>query len=104
MRTRLNTLLGRIVILAAPLAAAGASFAAAPDGGTLARRVEQAVMGAELRNADVKVVVTDGRVDLKGWVDAPNDVLVAMKQAAAVPGVKGVVSSLRTWRSSERHY
>jgi osmotically-inducible protein OsmY len=48
-------------------------------------------------------VVTDGRVDLQGWVNAPNDVLLAMKQAAAVPGAKSVVSSLRTWSSTERY-
>jgi hypothetical protein len=104
MKNQLNTLLGHIVILGVALAPAGTAIAAAPDGSMLAQRVEQVLTGAQLRNADVKVVVTDGRVDLQGWVDAPNDVLQAMKLTAAVPGVETVVSSLRTWRSTERYY
>lgn len=103
MKNRLNTLQHSIVIFGATLAAVGTSFAATPDDSMLARRVEQAVSEAQLRYADVKAVVTDGRVDLQGWVNAPNDVLLAMKQAAAVPGAKSVVSSLRTWSSTERY-
>jgi len=104
MKNRMNKLLGRIVFLGASLAASGAAIAATPgDYSSLARSVEQAIADAELRNADVKAVVSDGRIDLQGWVNAPNDVLFAMKQAAAVPGVKDVVSSLRTWSSTERY-
>jgi osmotically-inducible protein OsmY len=104
MKNRMNnTLLGTIVIFGATLAAAGGAIAATPDDGMLARQVEQAVRDAQLRYAEVKAVVTDGRVDLQGWVNAPNDVLLAMKQAAAVPGAKSVVSSLRTWSSTERY-
>jgi len=104
MNNHLNTLLGRLLILGAALAPAGTAFAAAHHDGTLAQRVEQALAEAPLRNADVQVVLTDGRVTLRGWVDAPNDVLAAMKEASAVPGVEAVASSLRTWRSTARYY
>lgn len=105
MKSRMNgTLLGTIVIFGAMLADAGSAVAATADDSMLARRVEQAVRDAQLRNADVKVAVIDGRVDLQGWVNAPNDVLLAMKQAAAVPGTKAVMSSLRTWSSTEKYY
>jgi osmotically-inducible protein OsmY len=105
MKNRMNnTLLRTIVIFGATLATAGSAIAATPEDSMLARQVEQAVRDAQLRNAEVKAVVTDGRVDLQGWVNAPNDVLFAMKQAAAVPGTKAVVSSLRTWSSTERYY
>jgi len=104
MNNQLNTLLSRILILGAVLAPAGTAFATAHQDGTLAQRVEQALTDAQLRNADVQVVLTDGRVTLRGWVDAPNDVLAAMKVASTVPGVEAVASSLRTWRSTARYY
>ena len=104
MKKQLNTLLSRTLVLGAMLTPAGTAFAAPPPDGALAQRVEQALAAAQLRNADVQVVLTDGRVTLRGWVDAPNDVLVAMKAASAVPGVQNVASSLRTWRSTARYY
>jgi len=104
MNNQLNTLLSRILILGAALAPAGPAFAAPPQDSALAQRVEQALADAQLRNADVQVVLTDGRATLRGWVDAPNDVLAAMKAASSVPGVEAVASSLRTWRSTARYY
>lgn len=103
MKNGKNALQHSIVIFGATLAAAGTTFAATPDDRLLAQSVEQAVSEAPLRYAEVKAVVTDGRVDLQGWVNAPNDVLIAMKQAAAVPGATSVVSSLRTWSSTEKY-
>lgn len=103
MKNGKNALRHCVALFSTTLAVAGTTSAATPDDRQLARSVEQAVSEAPLRYAEVKAVVTDGRVDLQGWVNAPNDVLIAMKQAAAVPGATSVVSSLRTWSSTEKY-
>ena len=88
----------------AALTFTGVAQAATPADGQLAQQVEQTLREAKLRHADVRAVVVDGKVNLRGWVDAPNDVLRAMQLAATVPGVEGVTSDLRTWRATERHF
>ena len=103
MNKRLK-LLAPLLALGAALAGGGVAQAAAPDDGRLQQQVEQALEAARLRHADVQAVVVNGKVNLRGWVDAPNDVLQAMRLTAAVPGVEGVTSDLHTWRSTERHY
>lgn len=102
MKNSLNTLASLLVLGAA--LGGGAARAASTDDHRLAQQVQQALDAASLRHAEVQAVVLDGKVSLRGWVDAPNDVLQAMRLTAAVPGVEGVTSELRTWRSSERHY
>lgn len=102
MKNSLKTLASLLVLGAA--LGGGAARAAAADDHRLAQQVQQALDAAPLRHAEVQAVVLDGKVSLRGWVDAPNDVLQAMRLTAAVPGVEGVTSELRTWRSSERHY
>jgi osmotically-inducible protein OsmY len=102
MNNRLKTL-APLLALATALACGGA-LAASPDDSRLQQQVEQALGAAQLRHADVHAVVVNGKVSLRGWVDAPNDVLQAMKLTAAVPGVESVTSDLRTWRSTERYY
>ena len=103
MNNRLQTLAPALV-LGITLAFGGGAQAASADDSRLQQQVEQALQGAQLRHADVRAVVANGKVHLQGWVDAPNDVLQAMRLTAAVPGVDGVTSDLRTWRSTERYY
>ncbi|WP_157267860.1 BON domain-containing protein [Azohydromonas aeria] len=102
MKNSLKTLASLLALGAA--LGCGAARAAATDDGQLAQQVQQALDTARLRHADVQAMVVDGKVRLRGWVDAPNDVLQAMRLTAAVPGVERVTSELRTWRSSERYY
>lgn len=104
MKNQLNTLVGRILVLGAMVAPAGTTLAAPSADDALTQRIEQALASAQLRNADVQVTRIDGRITLRGWVDAPNDVLAAMKATMSVPGVQSVASSLRTWRSTARYY
>jgi osmotically-inducible protein OsmY len=103
MKNRSKTLAPLVLGLAA-LGCAGIAQAAGAEDSRLAQQVQQALDAAQLRHADVHAVVLDGQVRLQGWVDAPNDVMQAMRLTAAVPGVAGVTSDLRTWRSSERYY
>jgi osmotically-inducible protein OsmY len=103
MKNRLKTL-ALLVLGVAALGCGGTTKAPSADDGKLAQQVEQALQAAQLRHADVHAVVMDGKVKLQGWVDAPNDVVQALRLTAAVPGVAGVTSELRTWRSSERYY
>lgn len=103
MNNRLKTL-APLLALGAALTCGGVAQATSNDDSRLQQQVEQTLQAAQLRHADVRAVVVDGKVSLKGWVDAPNDVLQAMRLTAAVPGVEGVTSDLRTWRSTERYY
>ncbi|MDZ5457545.1 BON domain-containing protein [Azohydromonas lata] len=103
MNLRLQ-MLAPAAVLGITLALGSGAQAATADDSRLQQQVEQALQAAQLRHADVHAVVVDGKVRLQGWVDAPNDVLQAMRLTAAVPGVDGVTSDLRTWRSSERYY
>jgi osmotically-inducible protein OsmY len=99
-----SKLLAPLVLGLAALGCAGIAQAAGAEDSRLALQVQQALDAAQLRHADVHPVVLDVKVRLQGWVDAPNDVVQAMRLTAAVPGVAGVTSDLRTWRSSERYY
>lgn len=103
MNFRLKTL-APLFALGVALACGGIAEAASSDDSLLQQKVEQALQAAPLRHADVHAVVVNGKVNLRGWVDAPNDVLQAMRLTAAVPGVENVTSDLRTWRSTERYY
>jgi osmotically-inducible protein OsmY len=103
MKNRLKTL-ALLALGVAAMGCGGLAQAASTDDGRIAQQVEQTLNAAQLRHADVRAVVVDGKVSLRGWVDAPNDVVQAMRLTAAVPGVERVTSELRTWRSSERYY
>ncbi len=103
MNNRLK-MLAPLLALGAALTCGGVAQAASADDSRLQQQVEQTLQAAQLRHADVRAVVENGKVNLQGWVDAPNDVLQAMRLTAAVPGVEGVTSNLRTWRSTERYY
>lgn len=100
---RKQTLLSGILVFGTAIASAHAASVEAPRADMLVQRIEQVVSEAHPGIADVQVVVNDGTVTLLGWVDAPNDVLFAMKAAKSVPGVEVVISNLRTWRSTA-HY
>lgn len=103
MNNRLKTLVPALALGITLALGSGAQAASANDS-RLQQQVEQALQAAQLRHADVQAVVVNGKVSLRGWVDAPNDVLQAMRLTAAVPGVESVTSDLRTWRSTERYH
>ncbi|MFM2058789.1 MAG: hypothetical protein RLY71_3174 [Pseudomonadota bacterium] len=75
---------------------------ATSDDMALAQQVQQELLKApKFQDADVDLVVrvTDGNVNLSGWIDKAPDDSSAHQAAMSVPGVKSVTSNFRAWSS-----
>ncbi|AOW13343.1 hypothetical protein LPB72_09860 [Hydrogenophaga crassostreae] len=90
-------------VLLAGSMAAGFAHAAGQDA-NLARLVQQRVEQPdvlETKSSAVSVQVQDGNVQLSGWLQHANDYQKVHAIVAAVPGVKTVSSTFKSWASTQ---
>ena len=109
----MNTRIHKIALCVALMAGLGAALPASAqkittlpgDEPTLAEQVKESLAKAgpfQDSDVDVAVSATNGVVHLTGWVSHGDDVAIAERIAAAVPGVKSVDAEFHIWSTSGR--
>ena len=90
-------------LLAAMLASSVSAAPPASNDEVLASEVKQALEQDRRIDADEITVeaTADGRVELAGWANDPEDVRQALYAASKVPGVRVAHSRVRTWSNDE---
>ena len=106
----MNTRLNKIVLASALLCGLAAALPASAQSSmasdaAIAEQVKAALAQVRpLKDADVDIAVkvSNGVVDLSGWVTYADDIKTAEHVAASVAGVKQVTDHFHVWSSSGR--